>query len=160
MNICPNCKQEFKQRKDGCCPNCGVEIAKHGKYYYLNSIGSPSLGVLEHFERLVSERTSKLQNKRIVYQVPRRSARYQRELVEAQRLLDVCEGDFSLVTETIDTLFKNPQFYANFSTLIGIQGKFLLAKTITEANRAEKAAADDVEALAFDRVMERENIFA
>ncbi len=159
MHVCPNCKKEFRQRKVGCCPNCQVELAKYGTYYYLASLGSPSISLLEHFERLVSEKTSRIQHKQIVFKVPR-TARYQRELVEAQRLLNACEGDFSLATETLDTLFQNPQFRRNYSTMIGMMGDFLLAKTIAEANRAERAVADALQANLFDSVMEREKIFS
>lgn len=160
MNVCPNCKAEFRQRKDGCCPTCQVEIAKYGKHYYLASLGSPTNALLEHFERLVSAKTSRIQRKPIVYRISRTTARGKRELIEAQRLLDTCDGDYTLAAETLDTLFGNSQFRRNYASLMGIMGDFLLAKTITEANRLERAAVDTVQDRLFERVMEREDIFS
>lgn len=160
MPVCPNCKTEFRQRVNGACPSCTEPLQIWKGNAFRESLGSPNVALLETFERLVSKKTSAFQRKPIVYRIPRRTARYTRELVMAEQLLEMCEYDFELASETLDTIFNNKQFRRNHNSLLGIKADFDLARVIALANRAERASADTAQAGYFDRVMERENIFS
>lgn len=160
MATCPACKEEFKTRKEGACPKCGEYITKYGNHYYKDADGNPANVLLEHFERLVSERTSKIQGKRVVYRTPKRSPLFKAEIAAAKRLLNQCDGDLQLTVSVVDTLFVNPQFARrNYTALRYLSSDFALAKTVTETHLADLARKDNKEADTFVNTMGSERLF-
>jgi hypothetical protein len=159
--ICPNCKSEFRQRKNEACPACDEPLQIYNGMAYRTSLGSPTVALLEHFERHVSRQTSEIQKKQLVFRIPRGGPRYRRELAESQKLLDLCDGDYDAAAETLDVLFTNKQFkWRSYVSLIGIQKVFLLAKVVGDNLRAERQQADALQAAYFERIMQQENIFS
>lgn len=159
MPTCPSCHTEFRQRKDGGCPACGMALQIWKGHAFREELGSPNVALLVHFEHLVSDRTSKKQNKMVIFQVPRKTGRYQRELIEAERLLAQCDYDYDLAKEAVSTLFTNRQFYRNYTSLMGIIGDFTLALSIVNADRVTREAVDARQVGIFEQVMNRDNLF-
>lgn len=159
MPICPGCKTEQTRRVADRCPNCGLPVQVHKGYWYRAGIGTPPAAVLEHFEAWVSKILSKGRQTPVVYMVPRKSSRYRRELVAAERLLKHTDGDFDLVTETLDLLFTDRRFMKNRNTLLWLESDFLTAMAVAQANREAANNKAKRENDAFDAVMNREQLF-
>ena len=161
MPLCPACKREFTKRKSGACPNCGEEIELHNGYYYRTSIGAPTQSVLNHFEALVSKQTSRAQGMQVPFHISKKTPQYRRDMAQAQRFLDICEGDHDLVIETLNVLFENPQFsFKTRSSMTSLSYDFPLALAIAQAIVAKKAEQKSAAQEMFCQVMNREDIFA
>lgn len=161
MPICPSCKGEFEKRKNGGCPGCGTPVNVYNGYWYLETIGSPTVALVEEFENQVSRVQSALRQVPVIYRITRKGARYRRELVVAQRLLEAADGDYELTKEALVFLFFDPQF--NFKTrvsLIGIERDYGLALSIVTALREEANKRELANEAALRDIMESEDIFA
>jgi hypothetical protein len=161
MPICPSCKADVK-RKGGACPLCGTELLIHQGQYYRAEIGSPAQAILNAFEEWVSRQSSKAQNMPIVFHISKKTPQYRRELVEAERLLAICDGDLDLVLLTLTVLFENKQFsFKTRSSLVGLNNKdFPLAQAIAKAIHTKQLDAADKAGQAFELVLNKEDIFA
>lgn len=160
MPICPTCKKDTHLKK-GACAICGQALAVYNGMYYRDDLGSPTIALLEKFEHMVSVQTSKKQGASIVFRVPRKSGLYKRELVEAQRLLDLCGGDYDLAEITLQVLFENKQFaFKTRTTLIGLGRDFVLAQAVAEhiMEMARKKSA--LEESVFEKLEAREDVWA
>lgn len=160
MPVCPVCKTEQKKRKNDACPNCGTRIEIHdGLWYHLGS-GSPSLRIVRHLEKRVTESVNRGRERKIIFTIPEKSAQFKRELVTASRYIDQAGGDVDLVIETLDILFTHKRFsWRSWTSLIGMRD-FSLALAIAKANRDQVAAKNTASSTAYQTVMQKENIFA
>lgn len=159
MPVCPGCKTEQTRRVAGRCPSCGLPIEAHKGFWYRTEIGSPTQAVLQHFEGWVSKVLSKGRQTPVIFSVPRKSSRYKRELVAAERLLRHTDGDFDLVIETIDLLFTDRRFSKSRNTLLWLESDFLTALAVAQANRESRGKKEELENKAYDAVMNREQLF-
>ncbi len=159
MPICPQCKKDVR-RKDGACPECGTELAIYNGRYYRTEDGNPAQAVLKHFEYLVSRQASKNQNMPVVFHISKKTARYKRELVEAERIIEICEGDLEIAKLTLWVLFNNDQMsYKTRTSLIGVAADFELGLAIARGIKAKKEAEVQKANAAFQQVMNKEDIF-
>lgn len=152
MPICPSCKGEFRQRKEGACPGCGAEVNVYSGRWFREEDGAPTVAIIKHLEKRVSDKHSVGRPTRVNYKISPKGARYTRELVTAERLLEAAGWDLDLVLAAIDLLFDDLQFnFKNRVSLIGIETDFGLALAISEATRAAQDEQDikEIEALRY-----------
>ena len=160
MPICPSCKQEFDRRKNGECPGCGTAVQNYNGRWYREEIGSPTIAILEHFEKRVSMKQRAERDAPVNYRIPRKGDRFRRELVVAERLLDSAD-DIDVVLKTIDFLFDDRQFnFKSRSSLMGIEKDFGLAMAIVIAVQEAEEAKRKQDTSAIDKILRRENIFS
>jgi hypothetical protein len=161
MPICPNCKTEQTKRKDGGCPRCGTPVQVFGGRWYREEIGCPTVSLLEHFERRVSKRQSAMKGFPVKFTIPRKSLRYKRELVQAERMLDAAEGDYDAAMRALDILFEDPQFsFKTRTSLIGILIDYNLSVAIATAEKLAKEKVAQKQAEYIDKVYSCENIWS
>lgn len=161
MPVCPACKTEQKKRKDGACPNCGARIEIHDGLWFHLGTGSPSLKVVRHLEKCITDSVNKGREKKIIFTIPEKSAQFKRELVTASRYIDQAGGDVDLVIEALDILFAHKRFsWRSWNSLLQMMRDLPLAITIAQANRELVLARSRVDSTAFQSVMQKENIFA
>jgi len=160
MPVCPACKTEQKKRKNDACPNCGARIEIHDGMWFLMGAGSPSLRVVRHLEKCITDSVNKGREKKILYTIPEKSAQFKRELVTASRYIDQAGGDVDLVIEALDILFTHKRFsWRSWNSLVGMVD-YPLALTIAKANREQALARNAASSTAYQEVMQKENIFA
>lgn len=150
MPICPECKQDFRQRSQGACPGCGTEVSVYNGVWFRTEEGAPTVAVIKHLEKRISDKHSVGRPKRVNYVISTKGSRYQRELVTAERLLEAADWDLDLVRDAIDILFDDLQFnFKNRTSLIGIEQDYGLALAIATATREadEEQAEKEIEAL-------------
>lgn len=129
MPVCPNCKEEHRQRKRGRCPGCRewVELVE-GEWV----MTAPAVQILEHLEKRISMRESAKHNRKIVYKIPHRGSDYKVQLLHAKRMLQQADGDIKVVCTAIDILFE--RFIGRFATsLLMLQRDFPLALVLARA---------------------------
>ena len=160
MPVCPACKTEQKKRKDGACPNCGARIEIHDGLWFHLGTGSPSLKVVRHLEKCITDAVNKGRERKIIFTIPEKSAQFKRELVTASRYIDQAGGDVDLVIDALDILFTHKRFsWRSWNSLIGMRD-FSLALAIAKANREQALARNIASNTAYQAVMQKENIFA
>lgn len=154
MPTCPACQTEQARRVNGTCPACHVPVEIHQGRWFLTGTGSPSEAILKHFEALTSQKL------KAPFSVARKSARYKRELVAANRLLDQADFDLPLVKDTLDILFSHKMFiWKNYTTLMWLDPDYTAALAIAKKNRRAKQDESQRERDALRRTSQKENIF-
>lgn len=160
MMVCPKCKKEYPNRKNGTCPGCGTPVIIYKGKWYLADDGTPTVAIIRQFERRVSEKQSKSRGIPVVFEIPRKGNRYKLELVFASRYLDEAAGDLDLVMASLDILFHDPDF--NFKTqvsLVGLYKDYSLALAIAKAKAAAQQRKDKTEQNTFNALLEKEDVF-
>ena len=162
MALCPICKTEqAKRASGGRCPNCKSKVEVHEGYWFPAGTGSPNLKILKHFEDLISERLSNEQGKSIVFQVPKKSIRYKRELVQAGKLLEMADFDLQLTLDSITLLFKDPKFaWKNYTTLLWMNNEFPVSLAIMQARIEEKKKLEQKQNAYINELLRSEDIFS
>ncbi len=128
--------------------------------YYRTQDGNPALAILSHFEYLVSRQASKNQNMPVIFHISKKTARYKRELVEAERILEICERDLEIAKLTLWVLFNNNEMsYKTRTSLIGVTSDFELGLAIARSLKARKDAEKQRADETFQQVMKKEDIF-
>jgi hypothetical protein len=159
--ICPNCKQEATRRRNGACPNCGVEVGIHDGVWYLSGPNSPNLTILKYFEQRVRKHQSALRGRHVPFRFRKKGVGYKQELVAAGRLFKQADYDLELVKDSIDILFSDPDFSWKLRTsMMYIAKDFNLALAIAHTNKQRKEEERAREMDAEERILSRENIFA
>src|SRR5690554_6226398 len=110
MPVCPVCRTEGTKRIAGGCPNCGARVDVYKGRWYRSSLGSPSAALVKHLEERVSQVLSYHRVNPVTFSIPKRGLRYKRELVAAERLLDLADGNFDLAKDALDILFDDKKF--------------------------------------------------
>ena len=161
MAICPSCKTDQARRKAGCCPNCGAEVEIHGGRWYQAGLGSPTVAILEWFENRVTTKLRQSGPEATVFTIPRKGARWQRELVAAGRCLDSADGDYDLVLEALELLFSHKRFsWKNIHTMMYVDADFTVALAMAKAARAQREAEEQRTGAVVGRLLQKEDIFA
>lgn len=161
MALCPACHTEQTRRVNGRCPNCKAKVEIHDGYWYPAGTGSPNTALLELFEGLVSDRQTVLQNKTIVFRIPKKSAGYRRELVAAGRLMEMAEYDIDTAKEALKLLFTDKQFsWKTYNTLRWIGNEYLIALGLVRAKRDEATKVRVEEDAYVQRLLEEDDIFS
>lgn len=101
MPLCPECKTEQRARKNGECPNCGTRVEIFKGYWYRADLGSPTVALLKHFEKLVSRQLETT----FRFSIKNRYE-YGKELATAQRLLNNADGDFGMARDALTLMFS------------------------------------------------------
>jgi hypothetical protein len=160
MPVCPVCHIKQERRVGGACPNCGAQVEVHKGLWYRAGLGSPSVAILKHFEKRVSQSLSYGCSNPVIFTIPRKGIRYKRELVTAERLLNDCDGDYDLAIASLDVLFDDNKFnWKTRDTLLYIEPEFLVALAIAKADQEIKREKERREAQALAQIMNREDIF-
>ncbi len=160
MPVCPNCKSKHSRRKYGTCPTCGEQVRLYQGRWYLSGCNSPSVEVLEYFEHLVSKRQAIKRNILCSFRIPRKGGGYEKELVFANRLLGMTDGDISLVKDALWQLFNNRQFsWKTYTSLTYLQKDFVLALVIARARNKSEKERQAQEHEAINRLTAHENVF-
>lgn len=155
MPSCPACHTDQTRRVNGTCPACHVPVEIHQGRWFLAGTGSPSEAILKHFEALVSKKL------KAPFNVPRKSSRYRRELVHANRLLEQADFDLALVKDAIDILFSHKMFiWKNYSTLLWLNPDYSVALAIAKKNKQESTDVNKREQDALRKARQKENIFS
>lgn len=127
----------------------------------MTTADAPTVHILKHFEKRVSAVLSIGKEEPAIYSIPRKSSRYKRELVTADRLLAMADYDISLVTDCIDQLFNNPKFsWRTWESLMQAEGTFVMALAIVQADRASAVRIAKREQLVLSQINQTEDIFA
>ena len=135
MPECPACQVWSRARKNGACPKCGVEVETFSGVWYRESIGNPTLYIVRHFEKRISDKNSDGRPVRVNYTIPQKGHRWKRELIVVEQLLEASDFDVDLVIGTINLLFEDRSFnFKNRTSFLGIQGDYGLALAIARAN--------------------------
>jgi hypothetical protein len=160
MPICPACHTEQTKRLRGCCPKCNIPVDVYKGRWYRAGIGSPTLGILTHFEERVSQSLSYGRPSKVNFSVPRKSLRYKRELVSAEQMLNEADGDYDLVLSAINILFNDTKFnWKTRDSLMGIRRDFTLALAIAKADVEAEQAKKKKEMEVLTSIFSRENVF-
>jgi hypothetical protein len=161
MPICPGCKTEQKKRINDACPKCGTEVSVYKGRWYRTELGSPSVAMLTHLETRASKALSLKNGSKVVYRIPKKGALYVRELVSAERLLNLVDGDYDLAVDAIDILFFDKQFnWKIYTSLLYIDKDFLVAKAIAEANREKRKEQEEKARKTIALIVDKEDVFA
>jgi hypothetical protein len=108
----------------------------------------------------VSKQQTERQGIKVGFKFSRKTPQYKREIVEAERILEICDGDLDLVLETFAILFTNKDFsFKTRNSLLPIQRDFMLSLAVAQGIRAEKEKQRQKAVSNIDRVARRENIF-
>jgi len=130
MSICPECKGEFRQRKDEACPGCGIGIILYRSHWFSKKEGNPTTKILQLWEKLMSIRLKKQ------FFIPEKTGRYQAELVHARNLLQLADWDLDLVKRAINILFNDEKFlWKTYSSLLQMWNDAPVAFTIARTQR-------------------------
>lgn len=133
MPTCPECKGEFRQRKDGACPGCGLDVILYRGHWFSKEEGNPTVRILKTWEKLMSIRL------RSSFSIPEKLARYRTELVHARNLLELAEWDLDLSKRAVEILFNDDRFlWKTYSSILHMWNDFPVALTIARAQREEE----------------------
>lgn len=161
MPACPACKQDFEKRKNDTCPGCGTPVQAYGGYWYRTDLGSPSEALLKHLCSRISRQLSISSVSPVVFTVSKKTPRYKREMVAAERLLVETDGDFDLAKETIDILFDDSRFNWKLrDTLMYIAKDFTTALAVARSNRAIKEKEVSAQQAYLARLAQKEDLFS
>lgn len=161
MALCTVCHTEQTRRVNGRCPNCKTRVEAHGGYWFETGTGSPNVALVEHFEKLLSEKQSKIKGATVVFKFPRKSHSYKLELVAASQLLELADFDLKLSKDALEVLFTDNQFsWKNRTTLRWVKDDFALALSLLRATLEQLAKKSAVEDDYYRRLMEEEDIFS
>lgn len=160
MPECPACQEWSRARKNGACPKCGVEVETFSGVWYRESIGNPTLYIVRHFEKRISDKNSDGRPVRVNYTIPQKGHRWKRELIVVEELLQASNYDVDLVITTLNLLFEDKSFnFKNRTSFLGIQRDYGLALAIARAQLEayRKDMAKKTETL--EKLYAREDIF-
>jgi hypothetical protein len=158
--LCPKCKQDVVRRTGGRCPHCQVELSTYKGRWYRTNIGSPSVSVLDHFVKLATDQANKNRTTaKVSLAIPKKSSLYRRSLVVAERLLELCDGDYELVIETLNVLFTNSRFSWKQHNFIYIEDSFIAAQAFAVARIKEKLLQKSLADKAI-KSLPREDVFS
>jgi len=161
MPLCPACHTEQTKRIDGACPGCGTPVDIHKGHWFRAGLGSPTVALLEHFEKRVGDGLSRNRSVRVPFTIPRKGLRYKRELVVAERLLKSADYDFDLTIDALNILFDDMRLNWKLrDTLLWIEKDYNTALALARANRAEAELRKRKEQETLKAVMAREDIFS
>jgi hypothetical protein len=127
--------------------------------WFREGSGTPPTMFLEHFEGWVSKVMTKNAEIPVVFRVPRKSARYRREVAAAENLIQLSENDLTLAQEALDLLFTDRRLIKNRHTVLWLESDFLVAVAKAKANRQAKLQKEQVEKTAFEDAINREKLF-
>lgn len=160
MPVCPACHQESRARRNGACPMCEVEVEAFNGVWYRESIGNPTLYIVRHFEKRISDKNSDGRPVRVNYTIPQKGHRWKRELIVVEELLEASDFDVDLVIGTINLLFEDRTFnFKNRSSFLGIQRDYGLALAIARAQLAAYREEMAKKTNTLDKLYAREDIF-
>ena len=160
MPVCPACQEWSRARKNGACPKCGVEVETFNGVWYRESIGNPTLYIVRHFEKRVSDKNSDGRPVRVNYTIPQKGHRWKRELIVVEQLLEASDFDVDLVIMTIDLLFEDKSFnFKNRTSFLGIQADYGLALAIARAQLDARRQENAKKQNTLEKLHAREDIF-
>ena len=130
MAICPECKEEFRQRKDEACPGCGLAVILYQGHWFSKKEGNPTTRILKTWEELLSIRLKKQ------FYIPEKTGRYQTELVYARNLLQLADWDLALTKRAIKILFNDERFlWKTYASILHMWNDFPVALAIARTQR-------------------------
>jgi hypothetical protein len=104
---------------------------------------------------------SAVASKRINFVIPVKAARYRRELVQAERLLDLAEFDLDLALAALDVLFEHSRFRRkSYTTLLWLEDDYLVALALARTYINEERTRIMLETTAASQAIKKEDIFA
>jgi len=137
-----------------------VPLQLYNGFFYREAIGTPTVAILAHLEKRVSQVLSYGRPNKVVFHIPSKSPRYRRELIAAERLLARTSGDFDLVIATLDLLFDDRRFqWKSYDSLIYIDKDFTTALAIAKANQEITKEREKRTAEAIAATLNREDVF-
>lgn len=161
MPLCPSCKTNQSKRTQGACPECGEPVELFNGRWYRTSVGTPTVSLVEEFERLVTAKQSAGRKVPVVFRFPRKASGYRTELSQAEILLDLADGDYDLALHALNLLFTEDQFrWKSHVSLLYLKKDFLLALAISRSERKASEQEAQRNTRVIDRLMEQEDIFS
>lgn len=145
MSLCPNCKGEFARRKEGKCPECGIDITLYQGRWFNTNGKSPVTIIFRKWESLLSDRLS------TQFFIPEKSSRYKAEMRHTINLLDLSEWDVEGTLRALEILFTDPRFtWKTYASVIQMWSDFPVALAIAK----ELMGQDEQQQHALDRQWE------
>jgi hypothetical protein len=122
---------------------------------------SPVAAIIDHFEQLVSAQFSKGRATRVPFSISRKTDRYPRECLAANKLLQVTEWDLDLVLDTLNMLFTHEKFaWKTRSSLMFLENDFTLAMAMVQASKLAEELAVVKNKSVLSTAMAMEDIFS
>lgn len=135
MAICPNCKVEARARKDSGCPNCGVPIMIYEGHWFADTPDSPPNVLINYLEEIINQGVNHNRiGQPVNFRIKRYGPRYNREVSNIKKMLEVADWDLELVKLAIKVYMTNKQFKNyNVRSFAQVLYEFDLALAIAQA---------------------------
>jgi hypothetical protein len=156
MSTCPYCKAPIYKISYGECPSCNKNVVEFEGHYYKTS---PTVTVVEHFEKLVSDNMSKENNTDIVFRIKRKGLMWRYECARAKQLIREVNYNLDFLLEVLTFLAQHKNYSWRFKdSLASVLPMLNAGVSIIRAKR-EKEKVKEARAKAFDNYLnEREDM--
>lgn len=142
MYSCPRCGGQFKRRKEGLCPGCGLEITVIEGIWFSSETDVID-AFIQHWNHLICNKLG------VTVHISKRNVMYRAERKAAAKLLGEAET-LEIALEAISFLFSSPKFsWKTYSSLYQVFPDWSVATAVAkaQAEKAKKLAAASEDAL-------------
>lgn len=160
MPLCPACKTVQTRRVNDACPSCGEPIVLYNSTWISASIGSPNTALVRHFEGRVRQALNAKEGTQVYFSIPRKGARWRRELAAAKHLLKLANNDLELAATAIDMLFDDRRWNWRYrNTLLYLERDYTDALNIAKARKKQDKIRKQREQQRLNLLDSKEDVF-